>query len=68
MYSGSRTELPWFIDQLRLKIHGNSSRFPMVQHQVAYFVSRLDGDTFSQIQPKIKGTTIDIAKVETFTD
>lgn len=64
MYSGSRTDLPKFIDQLRLKIHGNATRFPSTQHQVPYAVSRLDEDAFTQIQPKIKGTTIDIDDVE----
>lgn len=69
IYNGSRSTLPAFIALLRLKIHGNASRFSAAQLLVAYADFRLQGDAFAQIQPQIKGdltngTTIDIVSVE----
>lgn len=52
-YSGTEKDLLPFIDRLHLKLDGARRRFPTTQHQLAYAISRLEGDAFNQVQGKI---------------
>ena len=47
-FSGDRLELPKFIAQLQLKLSINADHYPTKAAEIAYSVSRLEGDAMAQ--------------------
>ena len=67
-FDGSHEKLHPFITKLRLKIAGNTNRFPDVQHQLRYPFSFLRGPVYDTMEPHLHENRINFTSLEEFTD
>lgn len=65
-FDGTRSKLRPFLANLRLKLHGNSDRYPSEQLKLFYAYSRLEGSATAQLLPYVQGTVINLADFEAF--
>jgi len=63
-FSGNRKELRHFIAQLRIKLHGNATSFPTLQHRLSYAVGRLEGVAFGQVLPYIENDSVNLESID----
>jgi len=66
-FDGTRANLRPFLMKLRLKIAGNATRFPNVQHQLRYAFGFLKGDAYATIEPHLVNDRLNFATLEEFT-
>ena len=66
-FDGTRANLRPFLTKLRLKIAGNATRFPNVQHQLRYAFGFLKGDAYATIEPHLVNDRLNFATLEEFT-
>jgi len=52
-FDGTRADLHPFLTKLRIKIAGNTTRYPDIQHQLWYVFGFLNGDTYATIEPHL---------------
>ena len=50
-FDGNRANLRPFVTKLRMKIAGNATKFPDIQHQLRYAFGFLKGDAYATIEP-----------------
>ncbi|TKA54567.1 hypothetical protein B0A49_13613 [Cryomyces minteri] len=55
-----------FDGNLRLKLHGNSDRYPSEQLKLFYAYSRLEGAATAQLLPYVQGSVINLVDIEAF--
>lgn len=63
-FNGNSDILRTFVALLKLKILGNSDRFPSVAHQLMYATGRLESMALEQIMPYISPTGVNLASLE----
>ena len=54
IFSRKRSNLVWFITQIKVKLYQNKDHFAAPKSDVFYLISRLEGDAITQVQPLIK--------------
>jgi hypothetical protein len=67
-FDGTREKLRPFITKLRLKIAGNTNKFPDVQHQLRYAFSFLRGPAYDTMEPHLLENKINFSTLEEFTE
>lgn len=65
-FDGTRDSLRPFITKLRLKIAGNSAKFPDVQHQLRYAFSFLRGAAYNTMEPHLHDNEVRFTSLEEF--
>jgi len=67
-FDGTREKLRPFITKLRLKIAGNTNKFPDIQHQLRYAFSFLRGPAYDTMEPHLFENRINFSSLEEFTE
>ena len=67
-FDGTRDNLRPFITKLRLKIAGNTAKFPDVQHQLRYAFSFLRGAAYNTMEPHLHNNEVGFASLDEFTE
>ena len=66
-FGGNKEELLQFTTQLKLKLNINSDHYSASKSDIAYAISRLEGNALSQVLPLVKSATeVNIDSIETF--
>lgn len=64
LYSGSREELKNFLNSCKLKLIGDTTKFPSVQHQLIYTTQLLRGDALNQIIPYVSNGPVSLQTID----
>ena len=72
-FNSDKTKLEAFLAQLNLKLQHNIDHFTkkrqkMEQNKLSYAISRLEGDTFTQIKPYVSAKNIDFENINQFVE
>jgi hypothetical protein len=66
-FNGNKDELLQFTTQLKLKLNINADHYTSSKSDIAYAISRLEGNALSQILPLVKSATnVDILNIDAF--
>jgi hypothetical protein len=65
-FDGTRDHLRPFITKLSLKIAGNTTRFPDLQHQLRYAFSFLRGPAYNTMEPHLRNNEVNFTSLNEF--
>jgi hypothetical protein len=66
-FSGNKDDLLQFTTQLKLKLNINAAHFTAPKSNIAYAISRLEGNALAQVLPLVKSATeVNIESIDAF--